>query len=114
MAIAATLGCVTERLELETVVEDERATMFLRGELDLRSRDDFRIEVLRAVEGGARSILVDASAVPFVDSSGLGTLVGTRRRLTDAGIGFELEPSSRLRDLLRRTGLLDWFAPSSS
>lgn len=55
------------------------------GELDMDTRpmlEDFLREV---VDAGARRVVLDFAGVPFMDSSGLGLLVETLKRLGDTG-----------------------------
>lgn len=60
-------------------------TVYLQGELDLASASKVR----RLIEGECArypaKLVVDLSAVEFIDSSGLSLLVVTHRRLLDEG-----------------------------
>ncbi|MCY3561280.1 MAG: STAS domain-containing protein [bacterium] len=53
------------------------------GELDAYTVGDFR-EALGSVDESAR-LVVDLSGVPFMDSAGLGALIGGIRRVRDGG-----------------------------
>ena len=58
------------------------------------------------MDGGSTRLLVDLSSVAFIDSSGLGVLIGTQRRLQS--IGGELRvvvPKRGAAALFRLTGL---------
>jgi anti-sigma B factor antagonist len=56
------------------------------GELDAFTSPGLRSEVHQLIEvGGAERLVVDLSAVTFLDSSALGVLVGARRRLRERG-----------------------------
>ena len=57
------------------------AVIALAGELDLRSSTVLRSSIIAAIERGARHVILDMSAVTFIDSTGLGALVGGLRRL---------------------------------
>jgi anti-sigma B factor antagonist len=52
-----------------------------RGEIDLYTSPTFRTELLSVIESGANSIVVDFSETTFIDSTGLGVLLGARKRL---------------------------------
>ena len=114
MAIAATvIDMETGTFEVEIECCVSATTLLLRGELDLCTRRAFREAVEQAVHAAPSSVIVDASAVAFVDSSGLAALIGSRKRSAAAGIDYELRASARLESLLRRTGLLDFFGLAS-
>ncbi|HWH35577.1 MAG TPA: STAS domain-containing protein [Acidimicrobiales bacterium] len=53
------------------------------GELDAFTVGQFR-EVLTEL-GGSKRLLIDLSGVPFLDSAGLGALIGGVRRSREAG-----------------------------
>lgn len=54
-----------------------------RGELDAYTTPGLRSELHRLVEAGHRTLVVDLTNVSFLDSSALGVLVGTLRRLRE-------------------------------
>jgi len=54
-----------------------------RGELDAYTPPRLRSELHRLVEAGNRTLVVDLTDVSFLDSSALGVLVGTLRRLRE-------------------------------
>ena len=58
-------------------------TMLVRGEIDVATSPQLRNELNELVARGARVITLDFAGVSFVDSSGLGVLVGTYTRLRD-------------------------------
>ena len=53
----------------------------LSGEVDVLSAPRFREKVVELVNQGHRLIVVDLDAVEFLDSTGLGVLVGGLKRL---------------------------------
>ncbi|MFI5174204.1 MAG: STAS domain-containing protein [Terriglobia bacterium] len=55
---------------------------------------------------GMRSILVDMSKVPFVDSTGIGFLVSSQAGVSKEGGAFKLlKPNPRVREVLKITRL---------
>ncbi len=62
-------------------------TLRIEGEIDVATAPQLRTALTALVDGGARRINLDLAAVRFVDSSGLGVLVGTLRKLEDTNGG---------------------------
>jgi anti-anti-sigma factor len=67
------------RLTVDVQREDARATLALVGELDLETAPQFR-ERLAEAEHGAGTVVVDLRGVTFMDSCGIGELVGANQR----------------------------------
>lgn len=65
--------------------EQGSAILTLTGRLDLGSAPSFREAITRTVHDGSPRVVVDLSHVPFIDSSGLGALVGGLQQAKDAG-----------------------------
>ena len=55
----------------------------VRGEIDVATSPQLRNDLNALVARGARDITLDFSGVSFVDSSGLGVLVGAYKRLRE-------------------------------
>ena len=68
-----------------SAVEDGVLMVELRGDVDLYSAAEFRDAVSGPVDQGAVHIIVDATKVTFMDSTGLGVFVGTARRMGQGG-----------------------------
>lgn len=68
-------------MELLIDVERHQATtlIVLRGDLDLATAPDLRETLVEVIDEGAR-IVIDMEAVEFLDSAGLGILVGGLKR----------------------------------
>ena len=68
------------------------------GELDVVGAPDFRQAVVKAVADGSRRLILDISELDFVDSFGIGAVVGALKRLRQRGGELVLVcPSSRIR-----------------
>jgi anti-sigma B factor antagonist len=61
------------------------AAVAVQGELDIRSAPELRAWLTRALDDGAVNLAVDLSGIDFMDSSGLGVLVGAHKRLARLG-----------------------------
>ena len=79
----------------------------LQGEIDIETVKDARGTLQEAcVLDPAATVLVDMSAVTFIDSTGLGMLVGASRRMRAAGGDLRLtDPSPRVLIVIELTGL---------
>ena len=53
------------------------------GEIDLYTAPALRDGLAQSIESGALHLAVDLRPVPFMDSMGLGVLIGARRRLSE-------------------------------
>jgi RND superfamily putative drug exporter len=67
------------RLSVELTRQDARSEVALQGELDLETAPQFR-ERLAEAEERADTIVVDLRGVTFIDSCGVGELVGAQQR----------------------------------
>ena len=80
------------------------------GEIDLYAVPRFRSAMRDACAGvSPRSpvLLVDLSDVDFMDSSGLGVLIGYHRELCDSGSGLRIVAGEAAMKILRITHLDD-------
>jgi anti-sigma B factor antagonist len=82
--------------ELRIGVEhsDAATLVVLRGDLDLATAAELRECLIEVIDEGTR-IVVDLEAVEFLDSAGLGILVGGLKRARTRGGELELVSSSR-------------------
>jgi anti-anti-sigma factor len=67
------------RLAVEVERANARVSLALHGELDLETAPQFR-ERLAEAEAGAETVVIDLRAVTFMDSCGIGELVGAQQR----------------------------------
>lgn len=93
-------------LELETEQRNQWSVLHVTGDVDLFSAPQLRTAVYDVIESGQRHIAIDLSSVPFLDSTGLGVLVGALKRLREQdGIMVLLSPQKPVRRVLSVTGL---------
>ncbi len=83
----------------------------LTGSLDIATSPAVRAALTNASEQGDHRLIVDLTKVDFLDSTGLGALIGGQRRAKefDGEIRLVAKEGQILR-LLRITGLLKVFA----
>lgn len=68
------------------------------GELDVVGAPDLRQAVVKEVADGCRGLILDISELDFVDSFGMGAIVGALKRLRQRGGELALVcPSRRIR-----------------
>lgn len=66
-------------------VETSAAVVRLVGRLDLKVAHEVKGRLQEVVAGGRARVVLDLDAVPFVDSSGLGALIGALKAARVAG-----------------------------
>ena len=94
-------------------IDDEARSVVVtwRGELDAHDASTLRADFARAVEEAAGlssrpRVVLDLTAVAFLDSTVLGTIVGALRRLREAdGELLVVLPESPARRIFEITGL---------
>jgi anti-sigma B factor antagonist len=95
-----------------TATDDGQAMLFaLDGNLDIATSPSLRAALLERAEHDRHEIIVDLSRLEFLDSTGLGALIGARKRAAEHGGSLRLVAhEGQILRLLRITGLLDVFA----
>ena len=80
----------------------------VRGELDLTSAPDLREVLLRVLAAAPTThLVVDLGGVEFIDSTGIGVIVGAHQRVTRHGGWFTaVVTTPAVRKALQVTGLL--------
>ncbi|NLC76596.1 MAG: anti-sigma F factor antagonist [Clostridia bacterium] len=71
---------------LNTQMVDQSLVVKIKGELDLLTAETFRNLVERDLKRGkAQNLILDMEHVSFIDSSGLGVILGRYRRVREQG-----------------------------
>ena len=90
-------------LTVSVLYDDGVALIALAGELDLTVGPLLDAAVTHVLDDGLRSVLLDLDALRFCDSTGLGALLRTSRRVREAGgacvVAAARGPVQRLLDL---------------
>ena len=69
------------RVEVKTEREGDTLTALLRGEIDHHAAGGLREEIDTAVlQTGAKTLILDFSGISFMDSSGIGVVLGLSLR----------------------------------
>ena len=74
-----------DELAIETLaLDDQTQVLEVEGQVDLYSAPTLKEHTWRVIDSGARRVIVDLSRVSFMDSTGLGVLIGALKRLRTA------------------------------
>ncbi len=76
---------------IATTSDGDRAQLTVEGEIDIATAPILRAELQSVIDSGARVVAIDTVGVPFIDSAGLGVLIGSVRRLRERGGRLELQ-----------------------
>jgi anti-sigma B factor antagonist len=100
-------------MELGLEVDESRApytVLSVKGEIDVYSAPRLRERLVELVSQGHRQIVVDLEGVDFLDSTGLGVLVGGLKRLRshDGELSIVCN-QSRILKVFEITGLTSVF-----
>lgn len=95
-------------LTITTTVKQGFLIVRVKGELDMHVAEEFRQQVDAALDtNGLKNILLSLEDVTFIDSSGLGVILGRYKRISAAGgkmLAAHLQPQvTKIFDL---SGLL--------
>ena len=94
--------------QFDIAVERAGTTAIVRlaGELDLATAPALRDRLCAAIDAGRHRLVVDLSAVSFLDSVALATIVHAKRRLPEEGrMALVIEPSSYVMLVFESGGL---------
>lgn len=67
-------------LEIQTERQPQQCEVTLVGEVDVYTAPRLKEQLVMLIEDGCTKVVVDLEGVSFIDSSGLGVLVGALRR----------------------------------
>lgn len=86
------------------------AILDFEGELDTYSCQEVRDSITRLIEEGKKQILIDMAGVEYIDSAGLGTLVGGLKRAVENDRLLKIvHPNEQIQKVLHITGLVRVF-----
>jgi anti-sigma B factor antagonist len=74
-----------QKVEIEIGRQNDYRILIPRGDLDVYTVGSLRDAIGQMIEEQTTRVVVDLDGVPFMDSSGLGALMGGVRRLREAG-----------------------------
>lgn len=100
-----------DELSIDLKHDNDGTLLFkLRGSLDLATAPTVRAALSDATEKGSNNLIIDLTELEFLDSTGLGVLIGAHRRAAERGETFRLIVSDGpISRLLNITGLIAVF-----
>ena len=102
-------------LSLETRESDGTTILAVGGEIDVYTAPKLRDQITELVSNGVYHIIIDMEAVEFLDSTGLGVLVGGLKKVRAHDGSLQLICNQeRLLKIFRITGLAKVFTIHSS
>ena len=97
-------------LSLSTRAESGRTVVEVAGEIDVYTAPKLREQLAELVDAGRHDIVVDMQRVEFLDSTGLGVLVGGLKRIRQHDGSMNLVcTQERILKIFRITGLTKVF-----
>lgn len=97
---------IAVELSLATRSVADHVVLEIGGEIDVYTAPRLRERLTEMLAAGEKHIVVDLGRVEFLDSTGLGVLVGAHRRLRASEGSLSLVcPHERLLKIFRITGL---------
>ena len=102
-------GLTAFRADARPVV-DGTGEVVVEGEVDIATAPQLREALHQAIDQGATRLRIDLAEVGFIDSAGLGVLIGVLKRIREVGGEIELahvQPAPR--KVIEITGLDELF-----
>ncbi|MDD5195954.1 MAG: STAS domain-containing protein [Candidatus Omnitrophica bacterium] len=96
------------------MIKEERSNdiliCILEGEININTSPDLRREFERIIRDNQKKVLIDFSNVPYIDSSGLATLIEMLQRLRKIGGSLRLaNMSQKVKSVFEITKLAKLF-----
>jgi anti-sigma B factor antagonist len=98
-------------LSVDTSMVGDRTLVAVGGEIDVYTAPKLRERLVALIDSGSHDLIVDLEGVEFLDSTGLGVLVGALKRVREHQGSLRLVcTGERLLKIFRITGLAKVFA----
>ncbi len=69
---------------------DETITVKVTGQITHERSAELREKILGLADSPAKNVILDIAEMPYIDTSGLGVLVGARTHLKKRGVDFRI------------------------
>jgi anti-sigma B factor antagonist len=102
-------------LDINTKRDGDVCVVTVKGEVDVYTSPKLKEQLVAGMDEACRLMVVSLDGVGFIDSSGLGVLVGGLRRMKESGGDFRLVCTrEQVLKILRITGLDKVFPIAST
>ena len=89
--------------------ENDELKIIVSGEIDLENSGNLRQQVHGALDDN-KAVLVDMSAVNYIDSSGIAVLIESKQKAGEASKVFKIvKPSEAVLSVLKLAKLISFF-----
>ena len=93
-------------ISISSTSQGDGTLVAVSGEVDVSNASDLRDELNRALAGSSTSIEVELSKVSYIDSTGIGVLVGAAHRAGELSRTFNvLHPQANVSRVLGLLGV---------
>lgn len=102
-------------LQIEVKEKNNISVLVLNGEIDVYTSPKLKEKIVELIEEGKNSLIINLQDVSYIDSTGLGVLVGALRRCKEKeGEVYLIYSSPRLKRIFEITGLNNSFKIAKS
>ncbi len=99
-----------ELFDMSEETTDRYSVVSVAGEVDVATAPMLRSRLDAAIDRGKPLLVVDLLSVTFIDSTGLGVLIGATKRVGGSGAMRLVVSEPRILKLFEITGLMDVFS----
>jgi anti-anti-sigma factor len=103
---------MSTEFDVTVVNRNSQVKVFMRGEIDLSTKERIHEALMEAQQGSA-DVIVDLSDVTFMDSTGINALVRARRNAPD-GLFHVVGAPQRIRKALEIVGVAQYLLEPDS
>lgn len=90
----------------DRVIGESTCVLQVEGEVDVYTSPQLKQEIVAHIDKGLKHLVVDLSKVEYLDSTGLGVLIGALKRMREVEGDFALVgPGARIQRIFEITGL---------
>lgn len=98
-------------LKIDTRMMDGNAVLDLAGEVDSYNSPKLREKMVSLIDEGHSNLVINMTGVDYIDSTGLGTLVGGLKRASEKNGAIKIIcPNEQIYKVFSITGLVKVFS----